>query len=73
MQTTNVSAQKIDTTTLETYGIVVAVFLLIDQTNNVRFFEESFLVANISSDVVFGMLFFTLSGIDIDFQKKKLW
>ena len=73
VQTTNVGAQKIDGTTFETYGMVVADFLVTDQANSIRFFEESFLVANISSDVVFGMSFLTLSGADIDFPKRELW
>ena len=30
MQSTNISAQKIDSTTLETYEMVVAAFLVID-------------------------------------------
>ena len=69
---TNVGAQKIDGTTFETYGMVVAVFLVTDQADKIRFFEETFLIANVSLDVVFGMLFLTLSGADIDFPKKEL-
>ena len=69
----NVGAQKIDGTTLETYGMVVAAFSVIDQANRIRFFEKTFLVANVSPDMVFGMPFFTLSDADIDFPKKKLW
>ena len=38
----------------------------------VRFFEETFLVANVSLDVIFGMPFLTLSGADVDFPKKEL-
>ena len=72
VRTTNVGAQKIDGTTLETYGMVVAVFSVTDQANRVRFFEETFLVANISPDVVLGMPFLTLSGADVDFPKRKL-
>ena len=52
---------------LNTYGILVAAFLVTDKANQVRFFEKTFLVANISPEVVFGMLFLTLSGINIDF------
>ena len=44
---TDVGAQKIDSTTLETYGIVVAAFSVEDKANQVRFFEETFLVVNI--------------------------
>ena len=72
VQTTNIGAQKIDGTTLETYGMVVAAFLVTDQANKVRFFKETFLVANVSPDVVIGMLFFTLNSVDIDFPKKEL-
>ena len=72
VQTTNVGAQKIDSTTFETYGMVVAAFSLTDQANRVRFFEETFLVANVSSNVVLRMPFLTLSDAKIDFPKKKL-
>ena len=64
---TDVRAQKIDGTMLDTYGIVVAAFLVVDKANRVRFFEETFLVANVSPEVVLGMLFLTLSGANIDF------
>ena len=63
----DVGAQKIDGTILDTFGIVVAVFSVADKANQVKFFEKTFLVANISPEVVFEMLFFTLSGVDIDF------
>ena len=69
---TDVRAQKIDGTTLETYRMVFAAFLVEDKVNRVRFFEETFLVANVSPEVVFGMLFLTLSGADVDFLGRKL-
>ena len=72
MRTTNVGAQKIDGTTLKTYGMVVAAFSVIDQADRVRFFEETFLVANVSPDVVLRMSFITLSGVDVNFPKRKL-
>ena len=64
---TNVGAQKIDGTTLDTYGMVVAAFSVVDKANRVRFFEETFLVANVSPEVVLGMPFLTLSNADVDF------
>ena len=67
-----VGAQKIDGTTLNIYGIIVAAFLVIDKANQVRFFEEPFLVTNVSLKVVFKMPFLTLSGINIDFLDQKL-
>ena len=72
VQTTNVGAQKIDGTTLETYRMMVVAFSVIDQADRVRFFEETFLVANVSPDVVLGMPFLTLSGADVDFPKREL-
>ena len=72
MQTTNVGAQKIDGTTLEIYGMVVAAFSVTDQADRIRFFEETFLIANVSPDVVFGMPFLTMSGADVDLSKREL-
>ena len=57
---------------LNTFGMVVAAFLVIDKANQVRFFEGTFLVANVSSEVVFKILFLNLSGADVDFLERKL-
>ena len=54
-------------TVLDTYEMVVAAFSVIDKANQVRFFKETFMVANISLKVVFGMTFLTLSGANVDF------
>ncbi len=40
---TNVGAQKIDDTTLKTYGMVVFTFSVLDKDGRERFFKESFL------------------------------
>ena len=69
---TDIGAQKIDGTTLETYDMVVAVFSMEDKANRVRFFEKTFLVANISPEVVLEMPFFILSSADVDFLGHKL-
>ena len=63
---TDVKAQKIDGIMLDTYEIVITVFLMIDKTNWVKFFEKTFLVANVSPKVVFEMPFYILTGVDID-------
>ena len=68
----DVGTQKIDGTTLDTYGIVVAAFSMTDKANRVRFFEETFLVANVSPKVVLGMPFLTLSGADVDSLGREL-
>ena len=69
---TDVGAQKINGTTLDTYGIVVTAFSVEDNANRVIFFKETFLVANISPEVVLGIPFLTLSGADVDFSGQKL-
>ena len=69
---TDVGAQKIDGTTLDTHGMVVAAFSVEDKANRVRFFEETFLVANVSPEVVLGMPFLTLSNADVDFPSRDL-
>ena len=68
----DVGVQKIDGTILNIYGMVVAAFLIVDKANHVRFFEKTFLVTNVSPEVVLGMLFLILSGADIDFSGQEL-
>lgn len=65
---TNIKADKIDGTTLKTYGIVVSTFSLLNKDGKVRFFEKSFLLANIKLDIIFEILFLTMSNINIDFK-----
>ena len=64
---TDVRAQKIDGTMLDTYGMLVAALSVMDKVNRVKFIEETFLVTNISPEVVLAMIFLTLSGADVDF------
>ena len=68
----DVGAQKINGTILNTHKIVVVVFSMVDKANRVRFFEETFLVANVSPEVVFEIPFLTLSGTDVDFSRQDL-
>ncbi len=64
-QKISVGAQKIDGSLLETYDIVSASFLLQDSLRRVRFFEETFILANTSMEVVLEMPFLSLSNADI--------
>ena len=57
---------------LDTHGMLVAAFSVEDKANQVRFFEETFLVANVNPEIVLGMPFLTLSGADVDFLGWKL-
>ena len=72
VHTTNVGAQKINGSTLETFRIVLASFQVEDKLGRTRYFQETFLLADISVEVVLGMPFLTLSNANIQFTKKKL-
>ena len=63
----DVVAQKIDSTILDTFGIIITAFLVTDKANRIRFFEKTFLVANISLKIVFRMFFLTLSVVNVNF------
>ncbi len=65
---TNVGAQMIDGTILEPYGIVVSTFSVSDKDRREKLFEESFLLADVSPDIVLGMPFLTMSNADVNFQ-----
>ncbi len=69
---TNVGAQKIDGTTVETYRMVVSTFSVSDKDGTERFFEESFLLADVRPDIVRGMPFLTMSNATVDFQARDL-
>ena len=58
---------------LDIYWMIVTVFLVTDKANWVKFFEETFLVANINPKVVFEMPLLILSDANIDFLGQKLW
>ena len=47
--------------------MIVAAFSVVDKADQVRFFEDTFLVANISPEVALEMLFLILSSVDMDF------
>ena len=72
VQKTDTGAQKIDGSTLETFGMVLADFQVEDKLGRVRFFQETFLLADISAEVVLGMPFLTLSNADVQFVEKEL-
>ena len=52
--------------------MVIAGFQVEDKLGRVRFFQESFLLAETSMEVVLGMPFLTLSNSDIQFAAKEL-
>ena len=69
---TNVRAQKIDGSALETFGMVIADFQVEDKGGRPRFFQEIFLVVDTKFEVILGMPFLKLSNADVLFGKKTL-
>ena len=68
---TNVGAQKIVGSTLETFGMVPASFQVKDKLERPQYFQETFL-SDLSIEVVLEMPFLTLSNANIQFAQKKL-
>lgn len=58
-QKIDIGIQKIDGFTLAILGIVNAAFLIKNKDEKIRFFETTFLLANISLDMVFKIFFLT--------------
>ena len=70
IQKTNVGAQKIDGTTLETYRMVVSNFFVSNKNGRERFFKENFLLAEVKPKIVLEMCFLTMSNADVNFQAR---
>lgn len=68
-QKTSIGAQKIDGSSLEIYGMASAMLLIQDNLGRIRFCEKTFLLTNISIEVVPRILFLFLSNADIKFVK----
>ena len=69
---TNVGAQKIDGSALETFGMVIADFQVEDKSGRPRFFQETFLVANTKFEVILGMPFLKISNANVVFGEGTL-
>lgn len=71
VRVTNINIQKIHKFLLATFGIVIAAFQVVDKLDCSRFFQETFLLANISMKVILEMLFLIFSNADVQFAEKK--
>ncbi len=69
---TSVGAQKIDGLPLETHGMISARFSLQDSIGRVRFFEETFLLADTNMEVTLGMAFLAFINADFQFDVEEL-
>ena len=69
---TNVRTLKIDSSTLKIFGMVLARFQAKDKLGRTRFFQEIFLLADISAELVLDIPFLSLSNVNIQFIEKEL-
>ena len=69
---TDVWAQKIEGSHLDSFGMVIAGFSLQDKLKKVWFLQETFLAANTRIEVVQRMSFLTLRNANIRFAKWEL-
>lgn len=68
MQRIDVSTQKIDNSHLEIFCTIIASFLVDNKDGKSRFFEEIFLLAEVSIDIVFKISYLILSNVQIYFN-----
>ena len=52
--------------------MIVSTCFVLDKDGRERFFEKSFLLADIKSDIVLGMPFLIMSNTDVHFQTQDL-
>ena len=52
--------------------MVVSTFFMLDKDGRKRFFEKSFLLADVKPDIVLGMPFLIMSNADVDVQAQDL-
>ena len=69
---TNIGAQKIDGSALKTFEMIIADFQIEDKANRPRFFQKTFLVANIKFEIILEMLFLKFSNADVSLGEKHL-
>ena len=68
---TNICAHKIDKSSLATYDMIIANFQVLNKLGCSWFFQETFLLTNISMEMVLSMPFLILNTADVQFTKKK--
>ncbi len=69
---TSVRVQKNDGLPPKTYSMTLARFSLQDNLGRVWFFEETFLLPDISMDIVLKLFFLALSNVDFQFYTEEL-
>ena len=69
---TNIEAQKIDGFSLESFEMVIADSQIEDKVGRSRFFQETFLIADIKFEGIIKMFFLKFSTTNMSFEKKTL-
>lgn len=64
-QKPSIGAQKINGSSLEIYNMTIAKFSIQDSLERVQFFEKTLLLADTSMKVILGMLFLSLSNVNV--------
>ena len=72
MRATDGSVQKIDRFLPTTYGIIIVTFQIVNKLYRFWVFQKTFLLANISMDVILGIFFPIFSNANIQFAEKEL-
>ena len=65
VRVTNVGVQKIDRFSLATYSMVITAFQVVNKLGRSWFFQEMFLLADISMEVVLGIFFLTFNNANV--------
>lgn len=65
VQKTNVGAQKIVEFSIEIYNMVINAFQVLNKIGRSQFFQEIFLLANISMEVVLKIPFLIFSNVNV--------
>lgn len=72
VQKINIRAQKIDSSTLDIFEIVLANFQVEERLGKTRFIQKTFLIVNTTLEVIFKILFLIFSNINIQFTQEEL-
>ncbi len=63
----NIGTQKINSSKLAIFNIIITSFLVDDKDKRSRFFKETFLLINFSINIILEMPFLTLSNVEVNF------
>lgn len=69
---TNVNAEKMESSQLEIYKMVIALFQINHKIKKFRFIKRTFLLIDISINVAIAIYFLTLSNLKVNFNNREL-